>query len=180
MRADLPPDLASDFRDIKRRLESLERSPKAWAPGTVRELQYRPAGGNNYDNPINVTSGTFVGVWEFQFRGITHDAFEWESLIVCPAGTTAEHYLEIATDGALTDTPTSAVTETQIYRSWRVDMSDEWTVGDLFTGIQVRFMVRRTSGAGNVNVYAPVTVRCAHVETINAEPWSTVSPYLYV
>lgn len=150
-RHDLSPDLGSQILELQRRIDTLERSPRAYAPGTFRDLQPRTR--TFETTPVDTTSGSFATAWNMNFERITHLGFYVVARVDVGAATTGEVRLKISTDGASTYSLSRSFS-TGVYQTWSVDMSAVWTVGYATTVI-IGIESRRTAGANTVSVYVP-------------------------
>lgn len=104
------------------------------------------------DDFVVVTSGAFIDVWNGSAGLLVSNAIEWFSVIGCDGGTTAEARLSIAgvkTSGVIA---CGAGVFTNLIWSWLHEQ-------DLGANFFFTLQVRRTGGAGNVNVYHP-SVAC--------------------
>jgi hypothetical protein len=100
---------------------------------------------------VVVTSGAYVNVWECTAGLLVSNAIEWASVVGCDAATTADCRLEIPgvkTSGVIA---CAAASFTSLIWSWLHEQN-------LGANMYVNLQVRRTSGAGNVNVYHPTVV----------------------
>lgn len=100
---------------------------------------------------VVVTSGSFVTVWTAVASLLVSDSIVWSSQVGCDPATTAEAKL-VASGGLETDVIVcGAGTFTAADFRWLHGHPQGF-------GFSVSLQVRRTSGAGNVNVYEPIYV----------------------
>jgi len=100
---------------------------------------------------VAITSGSFTTVWIGYASLLVSDTLLWRSVCSCDAATTGEAKL-IAVGELETDVISLAASAfTNTYWDWL----HGYPQGSSFS---VSLQVRRTSGAGNVNVYAPSIV----------------------
>jgi hypothetical protein len=101
---------------------------------------------------IVVTNATFTDTYQTFFGAVTHDALRLEVLVQTAVGTTAE--VRLTESAGLAQTSAVAIPSGNNSVRTQFNWAPGWTVGDLLN-IQVKVQARRTSGAGNVNVYIP-------------------------
>ncbi len=115
------------------------------------------AAGGQY---VQVTSATFVDVYQAEFSQITHEAFAASVTCTSDAATTGEFRLSADAAGTTSavSIPAASAGTVQAF---------EWTHG-VTLGIgptSFRVQARRASGAGNINVYLPA--RASLIDYLN-------------
>lgn len=121
------------------------------------------------EDPISVTSSSFVGTWETGIGSITHRAIRWVAVILVDAGTSGEVRLHEAGGPSTTSViPVSAgatVEDTTAVFSWAVA---GWTPGPIDPYVLMQMQARRTGGSGVIRVYPPDTLRMGTISELGA------------
>ena len=121
-------------------------------------LPYRAA-----QDPIAVTSGSFVSTWESSLGFFTLPALRWSSVFGVDPSTTGEAKLSIG-GGDSGVYALSAATLARHTWNW-IRSIDLGVHGD---GVLIQLKVRRTSGSGTIYSYAPDVVGLAPIDEIGA------------
>lgn len=114
--------------------------------------------------PIDVTSSSFVGTWESAIGFVNFRAMRWVSQIGVDASTTGEAKLSVlGLDSGVYTLPAASLA------AYTWDWLHQLDLGALpGTGALFQLLVRRTSGAGTIHVYAPDVVGFAEPADIGA------------
>lgn len=119
--------------------------------GVVHPVYHLPAYRAN--DFVVVTSGTFVTTWQSSMSGCPAPALGFNTVVGCDPSTTGEVRLKITHSGGTLTTDTkscAANTFTNFDVRWEHDLP-------LREAFNIDVEARRTSGAGNVNVYSGKT-----------------------
>lgn len=167
----LPPSLAAELADLKRRLANLERSPQLpYSSSKGLVISGTPLPMDLVLDLQNVTSGTFTDLWEGRQDRPSGGVYVCECRVLIPAGTTGEIRVhDYAASTSVADTSAYALTNADdgffIRFEWVHPAVTGWN--DPLEGVgpppaKSRYFhpsvqARRTGGAGNVTIFRPYT-----------------------
>jgi hypothetical protein len=140
-----PETMKSWMRSVNNRLARVER------PSRMTTVQYTGVAAPTLGT--DVTSGTFVNVWNFSLSQVVADAVRVGVTVTTPASTTAEVRLNAP---GLTGLPSTSVAA--IGANLVRFITFDWTPPGLALGqegILIQVQARRVSGSGNVLVARP-------------------------
>jgi len=140
-----PESMTTWMRDVERRLRAVESAPKLLTQqyGSVRKQS---------DAAVNVTSSTFIPVWEIGLSEVVNDALFAQIVAVTSVGTVGE--IRLKNFIGITPVTDAATIPSGLQRTaqfaWLPPLLN---IGD--TGRLIQVEARRVSGAGSMDVYYP-------------------------
>jgi len=153
-----PESMQSWMRSVEKRLAAVER------PARLSTVQYGSILQPN--TSVNVTSGTYTSVWEFNLGLVVADAVSVRAILSNEPGTTSQARL-FAPNTAGTPTTSDASVPAGASRVVVFDwLVPGVTLGNF--GVLMQLQVRRSGGSGNVVVFNPFVALQAPSYSINA------------